>query len=180
MDSFTLYSPHSPEVCAKKLRPSPLPLHGLLGRSCAETQAPPVSGSVSHTAISLRKRLSYQNSFQTFLKARLYPEGDGTRIIGSLGMHSFVKIFLVLWIGSVLALMVAVPFFSQARSSDSPALNWIVPPLMLAGAIAMVLFGRYLARHEAAFLKKFVLTQLDATEDSPAGPGEKTAAPTPR
>ena len=82
MATIDLFSPFTPEECVDRLRA------GLLNLSSD------VDGRVEHDWIRLRKKNFYRNSFQTFLHAKLKPEGNGTRLHGSLGLHPLVLGFM--------------------------------------------------------------------------------------
>ena len=59
------------------------------------------TGRVSESSLSLRRRISYRNSFQTVLRARMRPERGGTLISGTCGMHPLVKAFMLVWFGGL-------------------------------------------------------------------------------
>jgi hypothetical protein len=101
------------------------------------------------------------------------PSGSGTRISGHFGMHRWVRIFMTFWFGFLLvvggsAFTVSVGrIFSAGELPVGGALiGFIVPPGMICFGIGLVLFGRYLARDEAAFLTDFLIRTLEAREVS--------------
>src|SRR6201986_2803061 len=61
----------------------------------------PVQGSVGETAIRLRKRIFYRNSFQFWLSAKLTEDAGSTRLQCTFGLHPFVRRFLEIWSAGV-------------------------------------------------------------------------------
>ncbi len=165
-----LYSPLPPEECVKRLKecidqerfPS-FSFTSLFGKNA-------IAGYVDSTSFRLRKRIAYRNSFQTFLKGIMKPEGTGTIIQGVFAPHGFTMAFMLVWFGGV-AVIGGLVFVSSLfmlmvdpHSPKNPALGVIVPPAMLAFGFALVRFGRYLARDEAKFLAGAVRHILEAED----------------
>ncbi len=148
MATIDLLSPFTPEECVDRLRA------GLLNSSSD------VDGRVEYDWIRLRKKIFYRNSFQTFLTAKVKPEGSGTRIRGTLGMHPLVTGFMAVWFAGVLAanLFILVPVL---KSGDVPP-GWFIAPLMPLAGVGMILFGRLLVRGDDKLLIEFVTTALEA------------------
>ena len=158
---------------------SPLPLNECVRRLRAATDgmwsiggSKSVQGSVSETAIRLRKRILYRNSFQCWLSAKLAEDNGQTRLYCTFGLHPFVLIFLEIWIGivSVISLTIAMQtaWLWLRGSSLSPNV-WlgIVFPLIMAGfAILLLKFGNSLAQDEPAFLIEFLERTINARETS--------------
>jgi hypothetical protein len=169
-------SPHSMEECHKRLKGS-VDTSFFLHFSSKQ-----VAGKVSKELISIRKRINYGNSFQTVLKASLKPSENGTELLFTIGLHPFVKIFMSIWfgglfvIGGLIFIITLSSLFEKNASADSGMIMGIlIPPGMAIFGIALLKFGRYLARNESAFLKTFLVHLLDAKEinhvDHTAAPG---------
>ena len=94
MGAIVLYSPHSPEECAERLR--------LAVRASDRIVGSIGSPSASGHSVRLRKRIWYRNSFQTFLRGRLEAHDGGTRFRGRAGVHTFVFGFMAIWFGALL------------------------------------------------------------------------------
>lgn len=164
-----LFSPLPPAECASRLAAamdverSPLfSVAGLFGSK-------PVIGRVTETSLRLRKRIGYQNSFQSFLVATLRGEAGGTVISGEFAMHPFVNAFMFVWFGGVILIggtgflaAVGTIFFVSGSQRQTAWMGVVIPPLMLAFGFGLVRFGRYLARDEARFLTDFLAQTLDA------------------
>src|SRR5262245_4778015 len=160
-----LVTPLSRAECAQRL--SAAIDGGSLLRSAFGSK--PVIGHASESALQLRKRIGYRNSFQTVLRASLQPDGQGTRISGKAGMHPVVPVFLLLWLGvvGVFGIVLAVGALSGSMKVDGPALSngWVavaMPAVMFAFGLVLLWFGRRLARDEARFLTDFLIATLDA------------------
>jgi len=162
---FVLCSPHSVEECHRRLKESVdtsfFPYFSLK----------PVAGRVSKTSISIRKNINYVNSFQTVLRGSLRPKGSGTEIEAKVGLHPFVKTFMFIWfgglfiIGGMIFLVTLSSLFIKNSSIDiGTIMGILMPPGMAIFGIALLKFGKHLARKESAFLKGFLFNLLDAKE----------------
>jgi hypothetical protein len=169
-ERLEIISPFPPEECARRIlaeidveRATAFLVKRMAG-------ARPVVGRVNGSSILLRKRVSYNNSFQTFLTATLQPHGTGTVIQGELALHPFTRVFMPVWFGGVVLFGGAALFvrlLGLLTHHPSPAENnaWLVmviPLGMLLFGYLLVRFGRYLARDEACFLTDFLDRILEA------------------
>jgi hypothetical protein len=129
----------------------------------------PLIGRVGETSFSLRRRISGWNSFQTYLYGIFEQEARQTRLRCRFGVHPAVVGFMIFWFG-------ALSFFGGAdvvnaivhsSSSSAPSLITLAGPfLMLAFGVAVVIIGRFSARHEQAYMLKILATALNAHEES--------------
>jgi hypothetical protein len=117
-----------------------------------------VVGRVAADSLRLRMRISYRNSFQTFLFGAVRADGRGTRIVARTGAHPAAAVFATLWIAVVgIGAAIAVTGVIWGAPGD-PAL-WLivlVPVGMFAFGIALVMAGRWFARDERARLIAFL------------------------
>jgi len=147
----------TPEECAARLRPA---IDGYLmffgGKS--------VIGHANTGGASLRKRIWYRNSFQTVLDARFRQEGTTTIVEGRTGMGILTRVFMLIWCGAVLLIGGGVTLSALSASEGGAGTigAGLFPVGMVAFAVALVTFGRWLARDEAAFLLSFLRGRLDA------------------
>ena len=159
--TFDLVSPLPPNECVRRLRAATDGMWSLAGSRS-------VQGSVNEKAIRLRKRISYRNSFQCWLSAKLVGENGQTRLHCSFGLHPFVRLFLEIWIAivSVVGLTIAMQTtWLWLRSSPLSPNAWlgIVFPLIMVGfAILLLKFGNYLAQDEPDFLIEFLERTINA------------------
>ncbi len=161
---IVLLSPHSMEECQMRLK------------GAVDTSFPPyfsskqVAGRVSKDSISIRKRIRYRNSFQTVLRASLKPSENRTKLFADIGLHPFVKIFMFIWFGSLILIgglifITSLSSLAKETSADIGTIMGILIPLGMAiFGIALLKFGKYLARDESAFLIAFLIDLLDAEE----------------
>jgi len=158
-------SPHSAEECYRRLKES------------VETSFFPyfsskkVVGKVSKEFISISKKIGYRNSFQTVLRASLKPLGGKTELIGTLGLHPFIKIFMYFWFGfvfligsTIFAFTLYSIFIKNAPIDIGLIMGILIPPGMVFFGVALLLVGRFLADDESAFIKAFLSDLLDAKE----------------
>jgi hypothetical protein len=125
-----------------------------------------VEGSISGARLRARKRISYRNSFQIRLSARLLDEGGPTRIICRFGMHPVVIVFLVFWFGMLLlmgggGIVSGVIELISGRDVRNLA-GQLIPALMLIFGVLIVLVGRFLAAGERLALTSFISETLKA------------------
>ena len=174
-DWIELFSPQPPEECARRLQEAIDLERWVLIRSGSWGGSRPVIGQVEGLSIRLRKRIGYSNGFQTFLLATMESDGTGTRIRGEFAMHASTRVFIYCWFGFLIfftVMAVAGTVASAFSSSPARLVNWmilLVPLLMVAFGLTLVRLGRYLARHEAAFLTRFLCETLEAV-GKPSGP----------
>jgi len=174
-DSLDLYSPLPPAQCVQRLGEAIDPERWPLLRSGSWLGSRPVLGRVGNTSLRLRKRIRYNNGFQTYLMATIEPCGPGARIYGKFDVHYSTRWFYRVWTAFVLffAAMVSISALSRLRSPAShPEIDGmilLVPFLVLAFVWGVIRLGRYLARDEAEFLAAFIREHLHAT-DHPGGP----------
>ncbi|MBP6011155.1 MAG: hypothetical protein KBA31_02910 [Alphaproteobacteria bacterium] len=82
-------------------------------------------------------------------------------------MHTFVIVFMTVWFGLLFG--IGGPWFLEGVSAalaghlaDVPPLLLAIPATMLVFGIALVFFGRWLARNEEAELLSFLEDTIDA------------------
>ena len=174
MSSIRLQSPLPPEECAQRLAAAIDPeFSGLSLRILLDTtHSKPVIGSVEDFSLRLRKRINYRNSFQAQLTARLQPAGMGTMVVGRVGAHPAVFVFMTVWLGfiSLIGIPATLTLIRSLVEGTLPPLNgsgneWaglLIPPGLLVLGVCFFAFGRFLARGENDYLVAFVARTLDA------------------
>lgn len=158
-----IHSPHGPDECARRIARR-------IGSDFAIFGQKQVTGSVWWRHARLRKRIAYHNSFQTVLAVDIRPEDEGARLICRAGLSPFVLAFLVFWSGLLLLIGGIGALTSiQDLMNGADLMASLAFPVALAGfaafIIALLAFGRSLARDEAAFLYAFVARTTDGTFD---------------
>jgi uncharacterized membrane protein (DUF485 family) len=123
----------------------------------------PAQGFVSEHSFSLRRRISYRNSFQTNLRGRFIEEGIGTRIKCYAGMHPAAIAFMTIWFaftlfGAAMSLVAMNIALNNGKSITGIIFGLALP---LFGVV-LVATGRYFARSELATLKEFLEKTIDA------------------
>jgi hypothetical protein len=164
-DEISLFSPHPPDECARRLRLVTDPPRRFRGRN-------PLVGTVEDTSLRLRRRIAYRNSFQIHLAADLLPENGGSRLQCRFGMHRLAVAFIVVWfslvgIGLAIGIAAAFDLLGSAPAVHGPL--WpaaIVPVLMAVFAVVWLKFARRLAVEDEAFLLEFLRFSLDAEPEA--------------
>lgn len=118
----------------------------------------PVVGRLRGTRLTARKRIGYRNSFQTYLSADLIDLGNETLCRCRFSMHPLVIAFATVWFAIVVLAGGAVSIEALIRlgADRVPISGLLVPVEMILGGAALLAFGRWLARDEAAFLIDFI------------------------
>ncbi|HEY2069519.1 MAG TPA: hypothetical protein VGG48_08205 [Rhizomicrobium sp.] len=128
-----------------------------------------VAGTVRDGAITLRRNMRYRNSFQTFLRAHLSDDPQGTRISCRFGMHWIIQIFLIAWFGGVLfsGWSIATQTIAEAHGnvlSGHVLIGVFMPVLMAFFGVLITLMGRFFARNERDELLAFLRETLSARD----------------
>lgn len=147
--------PFSRAECVSRLQES-------LGSSFNPFSSNRFVGSASAWRVSVRKNISYRNSWQTVFVGHAEETDIGSTLFGTFRMNLFVAIFTLCWMG-IVGLVWLAWFFSVVAGDADP-----VGLLMISGmfvfANALVVFGRYLARCEKHEIAAFFHEVLGATE----------------
>ena len=102
-----------------------------------------------------------RNSFVPFFYGRVEESRDGPRIIGSFKMHLFVRTFLLIWFGGVMAIAIGFPLTVQGVKA--PLIFIVGASLMTSLGAGLVHFGRWLSRGQMSRLREFIREELKAT-----------------
>jgi cytochrome c peroxidase len=131
----------------------------------------PVIGRVGDAQLRLRKRIKGKNSFQTFLRARVFRDPGGTRFECRFGMHPAVIAFMAFWFGAVLtigaAAAIEVSGIAAAMSVAEPIVL-LAPLAMVAFGIGLVSLGRYSSREHQRFLTDFLCATVQGKVQAPS------------
>jgi hypothetical protein len=160
------YSPLSRPECVRRLNSE-------MDRGWVIFGKQPIIGHASNLRLRARVRISYRNSFQTILHAKLEEWEPGTRFVCRFGVRTFVKIFMGIWFGFVvlfgaLAIIPTAAFLFGIRSnnvSNDPMVAAFTL-LMVGSGIGLNAFCRWLARDEQGELIEFICKTTNATERS--------------
>jgi len=168
-----LFSPYPPEECIRRISEGMQIIENMLLRS-RRMGDKPVIGTVNGFTVRLRKRIHYRNSFQTMLVAVFSPHGSGSRISCELGMHTFVRVFMIVWltaavgIGGPIAFAALKAWISTGAGPKQPV-DILMPVGMPIFGIVLLLFGQHLARDENAFLLQFLEETVQASATPHSG-----------
>lgn len=144
MARFELFSPFPPEECAARLRA------GVLNPSSE------IDGTVEVWRVELHKKVVGRNALLPRLNTTLAPEGTGTRVSGTVGIHPGVKLLAGVWFAIVGFIeLVAV-------KNGFPLPGSLVPIAMIVFASVGLWVGRRLSRDQDRQLLEFVSTTLEA------------------
>ena len=159
---------------------SPLPigefcrlLRAKIGFPLAIFESRPVVGRVSGTSFYARKRIRYQNPYQTRLTAEMTDLAGQTHIRCCFAIHPLVRAFMILWlaisaISGVLILPVLLFNLATIRS-EAPSETWLsilISVGLPAFGFGQVRLGRYLARDERRFLIAFICETVEANQQA--------------
>jgi hypothetical protein len=126
-------------------------------------------GTVTESRVKLQRVIPMvRNSFKPFLIGQFVKRGEHVFLVGRFTMLGFVKVFMTVWFGFLVAFGVAAPFAQTASKSATLALVF-GPITMCCFGVGLVWFGKWLARNDAAWLADVVKRAIGATADSSDG-----------
>ena len=106
-----------------------------------------------------------QNSFVPLFYGRVEATTEGARIVGRFRMHLFVRVFMGVWFGGLLAgagLLLFLPA-SAWGSGQRPPLFALLGPLVIGLlGFGLVRFGWWCGRGQAESLRSFLTRELEA------------------
>jgi hypothetical protein len=130
-------------------------------------------GKVSEKSVRLQRAIPMVgNSFKPFFLGRFQSSEGKVLLVGRFTMLPIVKVFMTFWFGAVALASVGL-LFGLNSTMSVPAL--FGPFVMVGGGVAMVAFGKWLARNDVAWLSKLIEGALK----SPGAPGAAPAATIP-
>ncbi|WP_374369759.1 hypothetical protein [Dongia sp.] len=144
----------------------------------------PMIGSVNEREFYWRKRIFYQNSFQTHLAAVFVPEDTGTRIICRFRLGLATKILMLVLIlailgGPLAALLTDMEFRVNGTPLVDPSERLLSALILPAIIVVMFGLGRLMARNDQGFMLQLLNDTLETREVSSApssAPGMATGA----
>jgi hypothetical protein len=158
-ETIVLTSPLPIAVCVDRLR-------GAMADGVGSFPAAPVRGAVDENWLQLVKVLQKgsQNSFQTYLRATLRGESSTTRLACRIGPHPLVIVFTLIWLAFALAIAIVSTLLGLKSQVTGGAIQFglVIPFLMIPMGIAILGFGRFMARNERQFLLDFLRDTIEA------------------
>lgn len=131
-------------------------------------------GTVTATKVSLQRVIPMVgNSFKPFLRGRFIDRGGKVVLAGKFAMIWPVRLFMALWFGGAAGATLVATFaaLTGPRVSAWGPLGGIG---MIAFGFALVAFGRWLARHDEAWLSAVIESALSGAAGGEASAGETT------
>lgn len=169
MTAFTLRTPLAPQQCLARLAAARDRDPFVWIWLDTAGGATPDGKHVTPAVFRLQKRISYANSFQSYLTASLRADAEGTTIEAVMRMHPRTTVFEALWFGLVI-LIGSVVFFSSLStlingaegSRQDAVLGLLIPPALFAIGYSFRRSVKRTARVEERFLKDFLMHTLNA------------------
>jgi hypothetical protein len=121
-------------------------------------------GKVSQEEVRLQRVIPMvSNSFKPFFVGRFEARNGGTVLTGRFGMSKFASIFICFWL--VMVALIGIVLLISAPYSTATGNRFFMfgPLIMLPLGIAMVAFGKWLARNDIAWLSQVIQKALGAT-----------------
>ncbi len=128
-------------------------------------------GRVSTQRVALQRVIPmFSNSFNPFFIGQFVERDERVFLVGRFRMLWFVRIFFTVWLAAASVATISIAVFSNTsllrRSHDL-----MFGAIMLAAALALFGFGRWLSRNDPAWLSQMIQNALSAEKsDSPAIP----------
>lgn len=116
-------------------------------------------GKVSEESVRLQRVIPMVgNSFKPFFVGRFQMSDGKVLLVGRFTMLPLVKVFMTFWFGMVLTSIGLL----IGSTSPAPRPAMLVPFVMLGGGLAMVAFGKWLARNDMAWLSGVIEAALSS------------------
>jgi hypothetical protein len=130
-------------------------------------------GTVKESQVSLQRVLPMVgNSFKPFYRGHFIERSGKVVLVGRFTMHPFVKVFTAFWFGCI-----GVGFILAATQQRQATLPILFGAVTMTGAgLALVAFGKWLARNDAAWLSGVIRGALCAPTANQSA-GAETATP---
>jgi hypothetical protein len=131
-------------------------------------------GRVSEKSVRLQRVIPMVgNSFKPFFLGWFQSSEGKVLLVGRFTMLPIVKVFMTFWFGTVALASVGLLF---GLNSTMPVPAVFAPFVMVGGGVAMVAFGKWLARNDVEWLSRLIEGALK----SPGAPGAAPAATIPQ
>lgn len=128
-------------------------------------------GKVSDESVHLQRVIPMVgNSFKPFFLGRFQNSNGNVLLVGRFTMLPIVKVFMTFWLGIVTLASVGSLI---ALSSTIPVWMVLSPFVMVGAGVAMVAFGKWLARNDVAWLSEVIEDALKA----PGAPSRRATTP---
>ena len=129
-------------------------------------------GKVSEKCVRLQRAIPMVgNSFKPFFLGRFHSSGGNVLLVGRFTMLPVVKVFMCIWFG-LLILLGLVLLFGAISKGPLPAV--LAPFVMVCAGVAMLAFGKWLARNDIAWLSGVIEGALTAPGASGGSRGATT------
>ncbi len=129
-------------------------------------------GKVTKDSVRLQRVIPMVgNSFKPFFLGRFHVSEGRVLLTGRFTMLPIVKVFMTFWFGMVALGSVG---FLLAAVSTMPVPAVLAPLVMLGGGLAMVAFGKWLARNDVAWLSEVIEGALKSPGTAVAARGATT------
>ena len=120
-------------------------------------------GPVGESCVRLQRVIPMVgNSFKPFFFGRFETRSDGVYLTGRFTMHGLVKAFMTFWLGCALAMGVTFAFTIINTHGGGWLLALGSGLGMFGAGLALVGFGKWLARNDVAWLSNIIGTALGA------------------
>jgi hypothetical protein len=130
-------------------------------------------GKVSEKSVRLQRVIPMiGNSFKPFFLGRFQSSEGKVLLVGRFTMLPIVKVFMTFWFGTVALVSLGLLL---GLNSTMPVPAVFGPFVMVGGGVAMVAFGKWLARNDVVWLSRLIEGALK----SPGIPGAAPVATTP-
>jgi ABC-type sugar transport system permease subunit len=163
---LTLRTRLSPQECFCRLQRSTLPWSSAILVIPLVTSTLPLIGWVYSTGFAVRKRALHSNGMQPEAKASFVAVSDGTHMTVRLGTRRWVTVLnfcsltFMMLMGGGIALLCRLQGETRCTGPSVFAMPFVIP----SSLACILLFARWLARDEAAFLVAFLKQTLEAEE----------------
>jgi len=131
----------------------------------------PYAGSVGLASFELRPNITYRNSFLPFASGRVWPVGGGSRVVVTMRMGIFSRVFMSIWLAMAAGFMLLAAGMAALTGLHGERGGIVVFGGLFLFMCIFPVFGQVLARtgfrREADPLEKFLRDVLRAPPSPP-------------
>lgn len=131
----------------------------------------PYAGSVSLASFELRPNITYRNTFLPFATGRVWPVGGGSRVVVTMRMGIFARVFMSVWLAMASGFMLLTAGMAVITGLHGEGGGIVVFGGLFLFICIFPVFGLLLARsgfrREADPLEKFLRELLRAPPAPP-------------
>lgn len=127
-------------------------------------------GNTRGNSFTLMLQKRYRNSFRPIFEGEVKDTKTGSEITGNFGIHSFVFVFLIVWLvvaSGFVVVLFAASFFNASNTGEKPAdLIYYLPLILIAFVSLFGYIAKRLYHREKVELLKRIKEIAESSDDA--------------